>query len=1286
MRFPAFSFLLALPSFTVALDSAPNLPGAIDSSPALFQDGEISPSKTEGEASSLGDKYDQLLAMVDTVKQDPAPDLFDLPKQVKLMKEMESFNATVDSVDSVINAILDENNDLMIPQFQELLLAVQDKLAQTRSLASSIAEMEIAALDSRAPGRRLDESPQEARIQADGTVTFDLSEAAATQKTKDLHTKIHSKLDPGRKVKTHPRFKRHFDLHDAFQKGSHGYIQQKIEHFHKKAAPSKKQVEVTNNATIEVDYEEDYVDSDGQRRRRLNSKNVRREHCEQMVGCLSTWSLYDLVVYFYGPYVNDDGEISDEAESKLDKGMYGQIKRITDVMKKFDKKNFYKTKNLDNTCRDLLGKFHQIQNHDEKFLEYHGSTWTSVCRAEGATKYIMFSEIRDKVGASNERKAIADQVHEEYVACAMKLGEKSFFDKSGAPRLPTGLNSRARNGHYQPKSPYNSNNNFKFETLSVMQSAESTNSFKMPKDFAKFWKTGNKNKSIEPDWYSWSKKQNGYTKKSAHYKDRDTCRMKVDKHYKGEFEKKPSVIFEGGKKRTYDDLKIRCKISGSYTVCNVYSGKKLVCHEAQFRNKDIGDRCPADSIIGAIKLPFISRGRVKTKTIRFPCDQERVYKVETIFRSATDMDKSAALFVGEKVSVGSVCAHAETTGKVPGFCCVEQPYQRSGDFWGTEFSCDLGESKCKSKASGLAGFSQESCSAYSGKFCAYHRDCSTLKTCVAEEVKWATGKKKQAYLAYVSEAPELEDTGDADQCGQVRVYFGFEEDFPDDEEICEDVQFLREKTEFNNLDSFLGSGSSGGGEISANDGGETEELNAPEEPEVQEKALDKLSKTIYVFDQTLNSLEEFYSIAADFECPEDLTGGVKTVCAVAKNVLVVVATVAFFVSKRVFSSLEDSYPGFEDFGWYEIYSQTMVSYDNMVILNGGIAAIKGQNVDNTEALADHIDDRVDTLKDHVEEVITEHIDSVCGAVRRQLGNVEPSKAKFAGCDGHDQDGDGVADNCEEDLFPPTLSFSSALEFVNNGETNQLQGKVFRDANEALSLFRGATNIVDDCSLAQDLDVKMAVQESGVCQSAISMTPVQRCNDREVLGLSKQVVVQMDTQAPEVTCGFEGSQMGDKKTLVVEEGSDIFDAGFVYQVDDSCSKKVALELSVNSNEFDGSNDNVHLAKTRDRKTMSINPQVFVKPSRCASSKGGFCVNDAIEQRIYEITLKATDEAGWISKDVCRVIVVPKKEATEERELRGVASVALSEKESAKLVTDSQKSYEIASTSWTNIIQK
>ena len=58
------------------------------------------------------------------------------------------------------------------------------------------------------------------------------------------------------------------------------------------------------------------------------------------------------------------------------------------------------------------------------------------------------------------------------------------------------------------------------------------------------------------------------------------------------------------------------------------------------------------------------------------------------------------------------------------------------------------------------------------------------------------------------------------------------------------------------------------------------------------------------------------------------------------------------------------------------------------------------------------------------------------------------------------------------------------------------------------------------------------------------------------------------------------------------------------------------------------------------------KVFIVPSKCnnegtSNNRGDLCVADnATNQRFYTISVEATDDAGWTSKDACRVIVMPR----------------------------------------------
>lgn len=87
----------------------------------------------------------------------------------------------------------------------------------------------------------------------------------------------------------------------------------------------------------------------------------------------------------------------------------------------------------------------------------------------------------------------------------------------------------------------------------------------------------------------------------------------------------------------------------------------------------------------------------------------------------TALDDSLALIFGNRTTVGQVCSYASGLKKsnadlssVPGFCCMDAPYE--ADYWGELFSCveETGEIRGKAKGPGscknlgpyTAGFNQ----------------------------------------------------------------------------------------------------------------------------------------------------------------------------------------------------------------------------------------------------------------------------------------------------------------------------------------------------------------------------------------------------------------------------------------------------------------------------------------------------------------------------------------------------------------------------------------------------
>ena len=74
-------------------------------------------------------------------------------------------------------------------------------------------------------------------------------------------------------------------------------------------------------------------------------------------------------------------------------------------------------------------------------------------------------------------------------------------------------------------------------------------------------------------------------------------------------------------------------------------------------------------------------------------------------------------------------------------------------------------------APAIAGFSEEACDMYSGVYCEYPVDCSVLVSCVEAEKSWASDNSKAAYEQYLDASPNVADTTDGNECGELREYF-----------------------------------------------------------------------------------------------------------------------------------------------------------------------------------------------------------------------------------------------------------------------------------------------------------------------------------------------------------------------------------------------------------------------------------------------------------------------------------------------------------------------------------
>jgi hypothetical protein len=122
--------------------------------------------------------------------------------------------------------------------------------------------------------------------------------------------------------------------------------------------------------------------------------------------------------------------------------------------------------------------------------------------------------------------------------------------------------------------------------------------------------------------------------------------------------------------------------------------------------------------------------------------------------------------------------------------------------------------------------STEACDAQGGIWCPAPVDCTVLKTCIINEVDWARTNERPAYEQYLIGAPFIEDPTDEIQCGKGRNYYGFDEYFINDHQICEDIKQLRDTRDFAFMDEFYAQGS----DTSSSSSGLPGEVDVPTVP------------------------------------------------------------------------------------------------------------------------------------------------------------------------------------------------------------------------------------------------------------------------------------------------------------------------------------------------------------------------------------------------------------------------------------------------------------------------
>jgi hypothetical protein len=154
--------------------------------------------------------------------------------------------------------------------------------------------------------------------------------------------------------------------------------------------------------------------------------------------------------------------------------------------------------------------------------------------------------------------------------------------------------------------------------------------------------------------------------------------------------------------------------------------------------------------------------------------------------------------------------------------------------------------------------------------------------------------------------------------------------------------------------------------------------------------------------------------------------------------------------------------------------------------------------------------------------------------RRFLASVEnnPDATRGSGCDGLDQDKDGVEDNCEEDLYPPTVNLPT---FV--GDRNVICDvelcleRNFQNESDAKEFLDSLLLPMDDCAGPEFVEMDI-VRGGGECyETLFEVTGLQtfpadsRCNKTVLSGPPITVKLGLDGIPPSISCGFLGDPSG-----------------------------------------------------------------------------------------------------------------------------------------------------------------
>ena len=99
--------------------------------------------------------------------------------------------------------------------------------------------------------------------------------------------------------------------------------------------------------------------------------------------------------------------------------------------------------------------------------------------------------------------------------------------------------------------------------------------------------------------------------------------------------------------------------------------------------------------------------------------------------------------------------------------------------------------------------STEACNVFGGTWCQNPVDCTVLQDCIQEYIDLAS-EDQVAFKEYLESAPAISDPTDSIDCGMAREYFGYEDSYTNDADICENIEEFQYTDDFTILDNLFG--------------------------------------------------------------------------------------------------------------------------------------------------------------------------------------------------------------------------------------------------------------------------------------------------------------------------------------------------------------------------------------------------------------------------------------------------------------------------------------------------